>query len=1622
MDSLSTQEVILNGDSPIPIIVVEGVVQPVGHTSAKQKLARRNELKAHGTMLMALPNKHQLKFNSHKDAKTLIEAIEKRFRGNTETKKVQRTLLKQQFENFTDVKLKFLRSLPSEWKTHTLIWRNKADLEEQSLDDLFNSLKIYESKVKHSSSTSTSTQNLAFVSSSNTDSTTDSVSAAASVSAVCAKLPMSSLPNVDSLSNMAMLTMRAKRFLQKTGRNLGDNRPTSMGFDMSKVECYNYHRKGHFARECRSPKDSRRHGIYDWIYQAEEEPTNFVLMDFSPLSSSSDKEFSPSKLAQDLSHTNRPSAPIIEDWVSDSENESETTALQNVPSFVHPSPKTSNSPPRVTAAQDPVVSAAQGIQGKWVWRPKCLILDHDSCTTSASMTLKQFDYNDALGRSKSDKGVIDSGCLRHMIGNMSYLSDFEELNGGYVAFRGNPKGGKISGKGKIKTGMLDFEDVYFVKELKFNLFSVSQMCDKKNSVLFTDTECLVLSHDFKLPDESQVLLRVPREKNIYNVNLKNIVPSRDLTCLFTKATIDESNLWHKSRFTWVFFLATKDKTSPILKTFITDLENQLSLKVKVIRSDNGTDFDNSDLNQFCGMKGSGPTWLFDIDSLTRTTNYQPVITRNQTNPSAGFQDKFNAEKAGEENDQQYVLFPIWSSGSLNPQNNDKDATFDEKEHDAKKPESEVNVSLSSSAQSGKQDDKTKKKAKGKCPVESSTGYRPLSVEFEDCSKNSSNEVNVAGFIVLTAGQNSSNSTNPISAVELEDITYSDDENVVGAEADFNNLETSITVSPIQPIRIHKDHPDEGIDYEEVFAPVARIKAIRLFLAYASFMGFMVYQMDVKSVFLYGTIEEEVYVYQPLGFEDPDHPDKVYKVVKALYGLHQAPRAWYETLANYLLENDDIIFGATNKDLCKSFEKMMKDKFQMSSIGELTFFLGLRVKQKKDGIFISQDKYVAKILKKFGLTEGKSASTPIDTEKPLLKDPDVCARARFQVTPKASHPHAVKMIFRYLKGKPHLGLWHPKDSPFDLVAYSDSDYAEAEYVVAASCCAQVLWIQTQLLDYGPDQTVSGKDNSNPLMADNLLKIVWFSTHHVTLNEELASPKENGSWQTTTGKEISNPFMAGSLPKAILTTFIQFWNTVSIKRDNDITRLQYLVDKKKVVVTEAAIREVLQLDDAEGVDCLPNEEIFVELAHIGKGFLRVETLLFEGMLVGQVIKKGGNAEEHVQDVTDDDDAQGDDTAPYGEVLTVSQEPSIPSPTLPTPPPQPPQVLPSTSQVQHTPPQSPQMRLKKLEKRNRVKVLKLRRLKRVGTSQMVDTSKDTVMDDKSNHGRIIDEMDKDDVVTLMDDKEEDKKEKKAKEDEPAELKEVVNVVTTAKLITEVITAARTTIFAAEPQVPAAPAKVVAAPSRRRKGVVITDPKEESTTSPIIPAETKSKDKGKGIMLHVELNKDIDWDVAIDHVKQKAKEDPAMQRYQVIKKKPQTEAQARKHMIMYLKNVAGFRLDYFKGMSYDDIRPIFEAMFKLNIEFLLKTKEHMEEEESRALQSINETPAKKAAKRRKLNKEVEDLKRHLEIMPDEDDDVYTKATPLAKKVPVVDYEIINLNNKPYYKIIRADEHTSYI
>ncbi|GJU08038.1 putative ribonuclease H-like domain-containing protein [Tanacetum coccineum] len=1158
-------------------------------------------------------------------------------------------------------------------------------------------------------------------------------------------------------------------------------------------------------------------------------------------------------------------------------------------------------------------------------------------------TTKIFSPNtmDNPHRTLKNKGIIDSGRSRHMTGNKAYLADYQDINGGPVAFGGSR--GYITGKGKIQTGKLDFEDVSFVKELQhFNLFSVSQMCDKKNKVLFTDTECLILSPDFKLPDENQILLKVPRQNNMYSFNLENIVPLGGLACLIAKATTDESNLWHRrlghvnfknlnrlvkgnlvrglptklfqndhtcvacqkgkqhkasckaklvssishtlqllhmdlfgptsvrsinhktyclvitddfSRFSWTFFLRTKDETSAILKDFIRQIENQLNQKVKTIRCDNGTEFKNRDIIEFCGLKGIkreysnartpqqngvaerknrtlieaartmladsflpntfwaeavstacyvlnrvlvtkphnktpyelltgktpiisyirpfgchvtilntidhlgkfagksdegflvgyslqskafrvynlvtkrveenlhinflenkpnvagiGPNWLFDLDYLTDSMNYLSVSSENQanihagqqaTNQNEGSKDKIDSgnSQIEDETDQDCFELPIWHSYSSTNKSSSKS--------DGKRgsPREEEQIFLDDLARLQIQEKEANEEAEalrknldqeteilvtqgGAAKSSSTNNFSTVSTTTK---ASGTNLVNTGGTNLVST--DTTNSQEDVSEIPpLEDIhqdttegifTHSsyDDEGAVG---DFTNLETVVNVSPIPTSRVNPSHPselilgdptsavqtrsklnksseahafvsyvqkqrrtnhkdfhhclfacflsqhepkkisealedeswvdamqeellqfeiqkvwilvdlpygkkaigtkwvyrnkkdergvvvrnkarlvaqghrqEEGIDYDEVFAPVARLEAIRIFLAFASYMGFIVYQMDVKSAFLYGKIDEEVYVSQPPGFLDPKSPQKVYKVVKALYGLHQAPRAWYATLSTFLLKNgyrrgtidktlflkkdkhdiilvqvyvDDIIFGSTKKSWCDEFEALMKSRFQMSSMGELTFFLGLQVKQKPNGIFISQDKYVDEILKKFDFASVKTASTPIETQKPLVKDeeasdvdvhlyrsmigslmyvtasrPDimfaVCACSRFQVTPKTSHLTAVKRIFRYLKGKPKLGLWYPRESTFDLESYSDSDYAganldrksttggcqflgrrlitwqckkqtivatsttEAEYVAAASCCGQVLWIQNQMLDYG-----------------------------------------------------------------------------------------------------------------------------------------------------------------------------------------------------------------------------------------------------------------------------------------------------------------------------------------------------------------------------------------------------------------------------------------------------------------------------------------------------------------------------------------------------------------------------
>nr|GEZ21356.1 hypothetical protein [Tanacetum cinerariifolium] len=569
-----------------------------------------------------------------------------------------------------------------------------------------------------------------------------------------------------------------------------------------------------------------------------------------------------------------------------------------------------------------------------------------------------------------DNGVIDSGCSRHMTGIMSYLSGFKELNGGYVAFRGNPKGVKITGNGKIKTG---------------------------------------------------------------------------------------------------------------------------------------------------------------------TINYHPVSVAHQPISSAGFQDPFDVEKVGEEVTQTYVLFPVCS------------------------------------AQTRKQADKTEREHKGKSHVESFIGYRDLNAEFEECSNNNSNGVNAASSTVPTVGYNFINNTNTFSAAGPSNTTVSP----TYEKSSFTAASTSShdrDMPALEDFTYSEDEDAVAMQEELLQFKMQKVWILvnlpygKRAIAYASFMGFMVYQMDVKSAFLYGTIEEEVYVCQPPRFKDPDHPDKVYKVVKALYGLHQAPRA-------------------------------------------------------------CQYKYVAEILRKFGLTEGKSVSTPTDTEKSLLKD---------------------------LEGE-DVDV-HTYRSMIGFLMYLTSSRPDIMFAVSKNWLVQ-------------KQMALGKDTSNPLIADNLPKI-----------------------------------------------------------STDVTRLQALVNRKKVVISEAVLRDVLRLDDAESIDCLPNEEIFTGLARmgskfymyprfiqliiqnqlgdlsthttkyispaltqkvfvnmrrIGKGFSGVETPLFEGMLVRENVEADIREEQVPDDIAVAAAQEVVTTAALEDVLTAVLEDvhneSILSPTPPTSPPPLSQDIITTSQAQ-------------------------------------------------------------------------------------------------------------------------------------------------------------------------------------------------------------------------------------------------------------------------------------------------------------------------------------------------------
>ncbi|GKA28190.1 ribonuclease H-like domain-containing protein [Tanacetum coccineum] len=1125
MTDYALWEVIVNRDSPPPKRTVDGVEKTYPSTTAEEKLARKNELKARGTLLMALPNEHQLKFNTYKCAKTLMEVIKKRFGGNKESKKTQKTLLKQQYVNFNgsssegldqtydklqklisqleilgetisqeDINLKFLRSLPSEWKTHALIWRNKPDLDILSMDDLYNNLKFMNLN-----------SNQAYGSNSvNTDSMRDAViySFFANQSNSLQlnnedlqQIDADDLEEMDLKWQMAMLTMRVRRFLNKTRRKINANGSKTIGFNKSKVECYNLE-----TTETKALVAQDGLG-YDWSDQVEEGPINFALMAYTSSGAykaglesvearldvykKNEKEIKKAEKERDdlkltlekfgnssknlsklleiqvsdkfktgvgydsqvvdnqvfnsqvndkhktgegyhASITSVPafatsevktieskhksvSEPLIKDWISDSEDENKTEfkSKQRKPSFAkvefvksnehvkthmesvnkvennkqvkyhrknsqsprgnkrnwnnlmtqklgsnfefknkacyecgsfnhlikdcdfyenkmvwnndrrvnhlnsqrmthsylkgkfvpkavllksviktlntagqnfskaaisvnttrpintaYPRPtvnsarttlnvfnishvrrpfnkSTTNNNSNVnekvntvkgnvtTAGPKAVVSDNKGNKANavkasacWVWRPKQKVLDHVSRHNGASIIFKRFDYVDAQGRSKSVMAWVPKR----------------------ARFSDKSKSGRLWSPRKLMEHVLslnfklDFEDVYLVKELQFNLFIVTQMCDKKNRVLFTNTGCFVMSPDFKLVDESQVLLKVPRKNNMYSVDMKNIVPKECLTCLVAKATLDESILWHR-RLGHVNFKTIN--------------------KLEKSRANSGT-------------------------------NSNDLVSTEESIGAGHFSKETGSS-------QDYILMPLWKDGSLFDSSLKNASNYDPKpSSDAKKKDNEGVCKESGIVDQ----EKPKNSTQGVNTAESSINTKPAMFSLEDNGTSTH-----ADF-------------------------FSDE-----TEVDMSNITTTYPVPSTPNTRIHKDHSLDHVigniqsgvltrrmrktTNEQGFISVVYegktheylhtclfacflsheepkkvwtlmdlphgkraigtkwvyrnkkdergIEAIRLFLAYALFKDFVVYQMDVKSAFTYGMIEEEVYVCQPPGF-------------------------------------------------------------------------------------------------------------------------------------------------------------------------------------------------------------------------------------------------------------------------------------------------------------------------------------------------------------------------------------------------------------------------------------------------------------------------------------------------------------------------------------------------------------------------------------------------------------------------------------------------------------------------------------------------------------------------------------------------------------------------------------
>nr|GEV48322.1 hypothetical protein [Tanacetum cinerariifolium] len=1534
-------EVLVNGDAPTVIASVSGGAEAaIPPKTITEKIARRNELKAKSTLLLAIPDEHLLKFHEIKDAKTLREPIKTMFGGNKESKKMKKTILKQQYKKWLHQDLKGQASISTYADDMFSFFTNQSnsspleneDLEKINTDDLDAmdlkwQVAILTMRVNQLSSTDKTGLSYDSQLTKRDLSNKSDVFESASDSSVNESEDDNNQANDRNFIPTAVITNSRKVLVnaakQSSPRaaaststtryvNTAENKPTING-NKSFLTDYQKIDEG-FVAFGGSPKRGK---ILGKRCDNRTEFKNSKMNQFYQMKGIK-REFSVARTPQQNKVAKRNNRTLIE-------------AARTMP----------------TDSLLPTTFWAETVSTAFYVQNRVLVTKPHNKTP----------YELLIGKTPNLDFMKPFGCPVAILNTLNHLGKFEGKAGErfLVGYSINRKGSKWLFGNDSLTNSMNYKLVTTGNQTNSNTgMEINSNAGKLGQEKASDHEYILLpfiplstqssdkdvgevpdkgdegkGKQYKASCKPKLTNSISQSLQMLHIDLFDPTFVKSLNNkMYCLVVTDDF-----SRFSWVFFFASKDETSGILKSFITDIENLINHKVKIIRCDNRTEFKNSKMNQFYQMKGIKREF-----SVARTPQQNKVAKRN---------NRTLIEAARTMPTDSLLPTTFWA----------------ETVSTAFYVQNRVLVT----------------KPHNKTPYELLIGKTP-NLDFMKpfgCPVAILNTLNHLGKFEGKAGERflvgySVNSMPSLEETGIFDDVFDDRE--VDVEANTNNLELSIVVSPIPTTKVHKDHPKEeeqitkiiktaylpifylnknpktlvdlpngkrairtkwvfrnkknergilirnkarlvtqgytqekGIDYDEVLAHAARIEEIMIFLAYASFMGFIVYQTDVNNAFLYSTIKEEVYMCQPPGFEDLHFPKKIYKVEKALCGLHQAPRAWYVTLSTYLLENG-FRRGSIDNTL---FIKKDRDDILLVQV------------YKDDGIFISQDKYVADILNKFDFTTVKITSTLMEPNKTLIKDaeaeddlhvnmssmigslmylttsrPDiifvVCACARFQVTPKTSHLHAVKRIFKYLKGGcqflgKRLMSWQCKKQT--IVANST---AEAEYVAAASSYGKHIEISHHFIRDANEK--------------KLIQVIKIHTDHNVVD---------------------------LLTKAF-----------------DVGRFNFLV----------ASIGLLKLDDAEGTTCLPTtailevlprmgfiqvfmnhqigdmshhkgifvnpsltKKVFANMKRLGIGFSKVITPLFKTMMV-QVPKE------------------------VDEIPTNTQN----TPIL---------TQPSTSQPQ--------------------KKHKLRRKQRKETEGRLN--------DQDLFG--VHDLDGDEVFVDF------KIAENVEQDATVAKKEV----TTIKDIE--VTAAATTLQISEDELTLAQTlmEIKAAKLKENRATIDVDKKLDEQLQAQEREQLSIKERSKLLAELIESRRKYF----------------AAKRDEEIINKPPTKEQQKSLMCTYMKNIEGYKQKDLKEKSFDDIKKMFDKVYKRVNTFVDMNTEIVEQSIKKTQAEVTEGSSKRAreeldqesAKKQKLDEQVQakvadddivELKRCLDIVPEDDDDVAIEATPLSSKSPT-----INLNRE---------------